>query len=122
MVNDPFTAVGTAVLKTLQERYSATGVFILDQNGTVVFDEGGRGKLHFLARGLALAARRQGGAPDQVRIQIGSGAALEVVPAESARGRVVLGAVVPRPLPPEALTELRALLTGPETSAVTQPA
>ncbi len=120
--HDPFTAAAHGFRQMLAERFSATGVFILDGRDALVFDEGGHGKLVFLARGLALAARRNGDAPLDIRIMIGSDATLEVIPVEAAHGRLVAGALVPQPLPPDALADVKAALAGLGTPQVTPTA
>ena len=38
----------------MRHNFSATGIFILDREGAVIFDESHHGRLHFLARSLAL--------------------------------------------------------------------
>ena len=87
----------------LHHHFQAVGVFILDREGTVIFDESGHGKLHFLARSLAISARRPGGMPGNVHVKVGASATLEVVPADTPYGRLVLGAVVPAPLDPDSI-------------------
>ena len=87
----------------LHHHFAATGVFILDREGTVIFDESGHGKLHFLARSLALTSRRPGSPAGDVHLKIGTAATLEVIPAETAFGWLVLGAVVPTAIPPTAV-------------------
>lgn len=79
----------------MQKNFSATGIFLLDGEGAVIFDASNHGRLHFLARSLALANRRPGQAAGNVHVQIGAGATLEVIPVETAQGWLVLGAVVP---------------------------
>ena len=86
------------------EQFGATGIFLLDREGAVIFDDGSHGRLHFLARSLALASRRQGGSARNVHVKIGVGATLEVVPVETPYGCLVLGAVVPDALPPASVT------------------
>jgi hypothetical protein len=84
----------------MHRNFSATGVFILDREGAVIFDESSHGRLHFLARSLALASRRPGASAGNVHVKIGAGATLEVIPVETAYGCLVLGAVVPDALDP----------------------
>lgn len=82
----------------LAKNFNATDIFILDREGKVIFDESGHGRLHFMARNLALASRNtevQGG---NVHVKIGPEAILEVIPCETPYGRIVLGALVPEPL------------------------
>lgn len=83
--------------------FSATGVFILDREGSVIFDENGNEKLHSLARNLALASRKPGAPPANVRLKIGTRAILEVIPVDTAYGYLVLAAIVPDILLPPAV-------------------
>ena len=87
----------------MRDSFSATGIFILDREGAVIFDESHHGRLHFLARSLALASRRPGASAGNVHVKIGAGATLEVIPVETAYGSFVLGAVVPEALDPAAV-------------------
>ena len=95
----------------LGQHFSATGDFILDRDGTVIFDESGHGKLHFLARSLALAARRPGCPAGNVQVKVGTTATLEVIPVETPFGWLILGAVVPEALPPAAIVAITDALT-----------
>lgn len=115
----PFLDRITRFRDWLHSQFSATGIFILDREGAVIFDESGHGRLHFLARSLALASRRQGAAGGNVHVKIGAGATLEVIPVDTAYGCLVLGAVVPESLPPasvaavmDALSQVAAPPTG----------
>lgn len=90
----------------LNQNFQAVGVFLLDREGAVIFDESGHGKLHFLARSLAVAARRPGGTPGNVHVKVGAAATLEVIPVDTPYGCLVLGAVVPEPLEPDAITDV----------------
>ncbi len=83
--------------------FSATGIFILDREGSVIFDENGNEKLHSLARNLALASRKPGAPPANVRLKIGTRAILEVIPVDTAYGYLVLAAIVPDILLPPAI-------------------
>ncbi len=82
----------------MHAQFGATGVFILDREGAVIFDESKHGRLHFLARSLALASRRQRNATGNVHVKITAGSTLEVIPVDTAYGCLVLGAVVPEAL------------------------
>ncbi len=95
----------------LHHHFSATGIFILDREGAVIFDESGHGRLHFLARSLALASRRPGASPGNVHVKIGAGATLEVIPVDTAYGCLVLGAVVPDALDPAAVNAVMDALS-----------
>ena len=94
----------------MRHHFAATGIFILDREGAVIFDESGHGRLHFLARSLALASRRPGTLVGNVHVKIGAGATLEVIPVETAYGCLVLGAVVPDALDPAAVSAVMEAL------------
>lgn len=83
----------------LAKNFNATDIFILDREGKVIFDESGHGRLHFMARNLALASRNTEAQGGNVHVKIGPGAILEVIPCETPYGRIVLGALVPDSLP-----------------------
>ncbi len=83
----------------LAKNFNASDIFILDREGKVIFDESGHGRLHFMARNLALASRNTQAQGGNVHVKIGPGAVLEVIPCETPYGRIVLGALVPETLP-----------------------
>jgi hypothetical protein len=88
----------------LAKNFKATDIFILNSEGKVIFDESGRERLHLLARNFATASCRRG----DVRVKIGPGAVLELIPCDSHQGRIVLGTLVSEALPPShvlAITE-----------------
>ena len=99
----PFLDRITRFRDWLHHSFSATGIFILDREGAVIFDESSHGRLHFLARSLALASRRPGALAGNVHVKIGAGATLEVIPVDTTYGCLVLGAVVPEALDPPAV-------------------
>ncbi len=95
----------------MRHNFSATGVFILDREGAVIFDESNHGRLHFLARSLALASRRPGATGRNVHVKISAESTLEVIPVETPYGCLVLGAVVPVSLsPPSVMAVMEALV------------
>jgi hypothetical protein len=94
----------------MRHHFSATGIFILDREGAVIFDESNHGRLHFLARSLALASRRPGASAGNVHVKIGAGATLEVIPVDTPYGCLVLGAVVPESLAPPAVAAVMEAL------------
>lgn len=94
----------------IRRDFSATDIFILDREGTVIFDESNHGRLHFLARSFALAPRRSGASAGNVHLKICAGATLELIPVETYHGRFILGALVPEALtPPSVKTVMEAL-------------
>lgn len=105
-VRGPFLDRITRFRDWFVSEFAATGIFILDREGSVIFDESGNGRLHSLARNLALASRKPGSPPANVHLKIGTRATLEVIPVETAYGYLVLGAIVPETLPPAAIAEV----------------
>lgn len=106
----PFLDRITRFRDWMHHNFAATGIFILDREGAVIFDESNHGRLHFLARSLALASRRPGASAGNVHVKIGAGTTLEVIPVETAYGCLVLGAVVPDSLaPPSVVAVMEAL-------------
>lgn len=107
----------------LSEAFSAAEIFILDRDGVVIFDESGHGRLHFVARSVALASRRLGAPAGNVHLKISAGATLEVIPVANAYGCFVLGAVVPEALSPASVAAVMEALarvaTPPTEGAVT---
>lgn len=95
----------------MRHHFAATGIFILDREGAVIFDESNHGRLHFLARSLALASRRPGAQAGNVHVKIGAGATLEVIPVETAYGCLVLGAVVAEALTPTSVADVMEALS-----------
>lgn len=105
-VRGPFLDRITRFRDWFVNEFSATGMFLLDREGSVIFDESGNTRLHSLARNLALASRKPGSPPANVHLKIGTRATLEVIPVETAYGYLVLGAIVPDTLPPAAIAEV----------------
>lgn len=95
----------------MHHHFAASGIFILDREGAVIFDESHHGRLHFLARSLALASRRPGSSTSNVHVKIGAAATLEVIPVDTAYGTLVLGAVVPEALQPNAVSAVMEALS-----------
>ena len=90
----------------LAKNFNATDIFILDRDGKVIFDESGHGRLHFMARNLALASRGSG----NIHVKIGPAAILEVVPCETPYGRIILGTLVPEALPSDHMQTITEVL------------
>ena len=104
----------------MRENFAATGIFILDREGEVLFEDGHQGRLHFLARSLAIAPRSPSVGPGNVHVKIGAGSMLEIIPVDSPHGRIVLGVVVPEALVPssvgvvmDALSQIASLQSSP---------
>lgn len=90
----------------LTKNFQATDIFILDREGKVIFDESGHGRLHFMARNLAIASRGSG----NIHVKIGPAAILEVIPCETPYGRIVLGALMPDALPADHIHTITEVL------------
>lgn len=87
----------------LHDHFSATEVFILDHKGTVLFDESGHGRLHFLARSLAISLHRPDATVGNVHVKISAGTSVEIIPVETPDSWIILGAVLPAALAPDAV-------------------
>lgn len=79
----------------LAKNFQATDIFVLDQEGKVLFDESSHGRLHFMARNFASGSCKSG----SIHVKIGTAAILEIIPCETPLGRIVLAALMPQPLP-----------------------
>lgn len=90
----------------LAKNFLATDIFILDREGKVIFDESGHGRLHFMARNLALASRGS----SNIHVKIGPASILEVIPCETPYGRIVLGTIVAEALPSEHVQTITEVL------------
>jgi hypothetical protein len=105
----------------LRQHFAAHDIFLLDREGAVIFDETGHGKLHFLARSLALSSRRPGASFGNVHIKVSSDSTLEVIPADTPFGCLVLGVVVREPISPAGINAINDALvkvaTPPSKSA-----
>lgn len=99
--------------------FHAKGVFILDREGSVIFDDQSEVRMQYLARSLALAARRPGASTGNVHVKVGPGSTLEVIPVETTYGMFVLGAVVPEPLSAPAVTAVMEALLQVATAPAT---
>lgn len=91
----------------VKQHHFAKGVFILDHEGSVIFDEGGHGQFHFLARSLALAPRRVNASMEPVYLKIAAGMILEIIPFASAQHSFFLGLIISEALDPAALSSIR---------------
>jgi hypothetical protein len=87
----------------LHEHFSASEVFILDHKGAVLFDESGHGRLHFIARSVAISSHRPEATVGNVHMKISAGTSVEIIPVNTPDGCIVLGAVLPNPLDPAAV-------------------
>lgn len=94
----------------LAAQIGAGGSFLLDGEGRMLFDAGNHERLHFLAKSLAQASRRQGTSTAHVHLKISSDSTLEVIPVESEFGPMVLGVVVSHPLDAETMESVRSRL------------
>lgn len=86
------------------------GLFVLDKDGAVIFDDGDHERLHFMARSLAMAAKRSPDGWSHVHMKVGSTGLLEVIPIETVYGRMVLSLIVEHPLNAADVAPLTAAL------------
>jgi hypothetical protein len=86
------------------------GLFVLDKDGAVIFDDGDHERLHFMARSLAMAAKRSPEGWSHVHMKVGSTGLLEVIPIETVYGRMVLSLIVEHPLDAVDVAPLTAAL------------
>jgi hypothetical protein len=94
----------------LQSQGRTQGLFVLDESGDLVFDDGDHGRLHFVARSIAKAAKQSPQGWGRVQVKIGSVGLLEVIPVETVHSRLVLAIIVDHPLSSAEMTSLiRAL-------------
>ena len=101
-----------------KQHHSAKGVFILDHEGSVIFDEGGHGQFHFLARSLALAPRRVNASLEPVYLKIAAGMILQIIPLATAQHTFFLGLIISEALAPAALSSIREALS--EVASISQ--
>lgn len=94
----------------LHGQFSAKGVFILDKDGQVIYDETDHSRLHFMARSLAMAAKKSSDGPGNVHVKVGSLTTLEVIPIETVFGRMVLGILLDQPLTAEQVSRISVAL------------
>jgi hypothetical protein len=104
---EPSLAKNQEFSEWLSRSFSATGTFILDQQGAVIFNEIEGERLHFIARSVVLASRRNGHAIGNVRLRISTEEVLEIIPVETTQGLLVLGTSVPHPLDPDSVMKVR---------------
>lgn len=90
-----------------KQHHSAKGVFILDHEGSVIFDESGHGQFHFLVRSMALAPRRVDTFLEPVHLKIAAGVILKIIPFSTAQHSLFLGLMIPEALAPAALSSIR---------------
>jgi hypothetical protein len=100
-VRGPFLERMSRFRNGLHGQFAAKGMFILDKDGAVIFDEADHAKLHFMARSLAMAAKRTSDGPGNVHVKVGSTTMLEVIPVDTVFGRMVLGILVEHSLSSE---------------------
>ena len=100
-VRGPFLERMSRFRDGLHGQFAAKGMFILDKEGAVIFDEANHTKLHFMARSLAMAAKKTSDGPGNVHVKVGSTTMLEVIPVDTVFGRMVLGVLVEQSLTTE---------------------
>ena len=114
----PFNALGPFIERVsrfrdeLHAQFRAKGVFILDKEGSIIFDESDHSRLHFIARSLAMARKKSNGGLGNVHVKVGSTNMLEVIPVDTVCGQMVLGLLVEQPLSSEAVIRIIQALQG----------
>jgi hypothetical protein len=94
IIEAPFTPRLRQYAEWICSRGPVMGMFILNPDGLVIFDSGDHARYHFMARSLAQAAQRQQQAHGHVQMKIGAADVLEVIAAETAIGRLVVGLIM----------------------------
>ena len=105
-VRGPFLERMARFRDGLHGQFAAKGVFILDKDGSVIFDEADHSRLHFMARSLAMAAKKSSDGPGNVHVKVGSTTMLEVIPIDTVFGRMVLGLLVEQPLASDSVVRI----------------
>lgn len=101
---------------SVRQGFGAQAMFLIDNDGQVILDEVGNAKLIQVARTLANAsytAHRQSAgsaAVGNLHVKISANSTLEVVPARSRYGLLVLGVIFPAPLGAERVRQLTGML------------
>jgi len=90
----------------LAEYFDASEIFILDQNGEVIFDESGHGRLHFIARNLIATSNDS----SNIHVKIGPSSILELVTCDTPNGRIILGAIFKKSLFSEQVANIVGVL------------
>lgn len=105
-IHGPFIERTLRFLDGLHAQFGSKGVFILDKEGSVIFDESDHSRLHFMARSLATAPKKHNAGPGNFHVKVGSTTMLEVIPVDTAFGRIVLGLLVEKALSSEAIIHI----------------
>lgn len=116
-VRGPFLERLTRYREWLQSNILMLGMFVLDKEGAVIFDDGEHERLYFMARSMAMAAKRTQGESSHVQMRVGSTGLLEVISVETAYGRMILALIVHQALAAADLAQIAHALQ----QAVTPP-
>lgn len=92
---DSFSAILIRFRQWLADEFSAKGIFILDGEGSVIFDESGNTSLHAVAHDLALASRKSGEEPLNIRLPVGAHWSFEIILTEADAHSFSLAAIFP---------------------------
>lgn len=95
----------SALAGSLHKDHGASAVFMINQDGSVLHDEG-CAHLHFAARGMALNWKL-GDSANPVRLLIHAGSYLELIPVSRSQGRLILGMIVTQPVSLPTLAAIR---------------
>lgn len=109
-VRGPFLERLSRFREWLHAHGRVLGVFVLDKEGAVIYDDGDHERLHFMARNLAMASKRAAEGWSHVQMKTGSTGLLEVIPVETVFGRMVLSLILEHPLSTADVAPLSAAL------------
>jgi hypothetical protein len=90
----------------LTTQFQIPEVYIIDHEGTVIFDDSRYQRLHILVRNFAQGTKNT----DNVRIRVSTNEILELIPCETLHGIVVLSTLVSKPLPQDQILKISDVL------------
>ncbi len=94
----PEPSQGSSILREwLSTQKQLVQVFIVNQNGEILYDDHSLKSLHFIAKNLA----HKPGDSENIRLRLGPKEILELIPCNLEKGNIVMGAVVANPLTQE---------------------
>lgn len=91
----------------MRENFSTAGIFLLDRDGQVLFDENHNSRMHFVAKSIITNPPASEDGSSNIRVKIHSGLNLELIPVKTEIGWLVLGAEIPEPLPAAEIDAIR---------------
>lgn len=94
----------------IRSRDPVLGVFVLNHDGAVLFEDANHSRFHFMARSLAQAARRNQNAQGHVQMKVGAAGLMEVICVDTTIGAVVVGLIMKQALNAQDVTAIRQSL------------